>query len=111
MKQVAPDNLSEMVEAIVREVDPEEIILFGSRARGTAGVYSDFDLLIIESEDFGPGHSRWNDMAKIYDIAARFRVPVDILLYSREEMSRWQDTPGHIAGKAAREGSAIYERH
>ena len=29
--------IDEMVEAIVAEVDPEQVILFGSRARGRSG--------------------------------------------------------------------------
>ena len=34
--QVTDSLLSDMVRAIVAEVDPEQVILFGSRARGDA---------------------------------------------------------------------------
>ncbi|MFZ4703922.1 MAG: nucleotidyltransferase domain-containing protein [Candidatus Methylumidiphilus sp.] len=47
-----------MVDIIVREADPEQIILFGSRARGDARPDSDVDLLIIESEPFSVQRSR-----------------------------------------------------
>jgi len=40
--------LHQMVEAIVREVAPETIILYGSRARGDAQPDSDVDLLVVE---------------------------------------------------------------
>ena len=38
-----------MVGIIVREADPEAIILFGSRARGEAGPHSDVDILVVAS--------------------------------------------------------------
>jgi hypothetical protein len=44
--------LQDIVDAIVQEVDPETIILFGSRARGDALPDSDVDLLIVEKEPF-----------------------------------------------------------
>ena len=36
MIEVTDEVLADMVQAIVREVDPERIYLFGSRARGDA---------------------------------------------------------------------------
>lgn len=37
--------IKEMVRRIVEQFQPEKIILFGSYARGTAGLNSDVDLL------------------------------------------------------------------
>jgi uncharacterized protein len=59
MIDVTEDVLSAMVQAIVREVDPERIYLFGSRGRGDARADSDMHLLIVENEPFSPDHSRW----------------------------------------------------
>ncbi|MEN8447784.1 MAG: nucleotidyltransferase domain-containing protein, partial [Cyanobacteria bacterium J06555_13] len=39
-----------MTQAIVEAVAPEQVILFGSRARGTASADSDIDFLVIKSE-------------------------------------------------------------
>jgi len=41
--RVTDDLLDHMVRAIVDEVDPEQVILFGSRARGDARDDSDVD--------------------------------------------------------------------
>jgi predicted nucleotidyltransferase len=41
-----------MVQAIVDEVEPRRIYLFGSCARGDRTVNSDVDLLIVEDEGF-----------------------------------------------------------
>jgi predicted nucleotidyltransferase len=36
-----------MVERIVKRFSPEQVILFGSQARGDAGPDSDVDLLVV----------------------------------------------------------------
>jgi len=53
-----PELLRRMVDIIVRDADPEAIIMFGSRTRGDARPDSDVDLLVIEREPFGPGRRR-----------------------------------------------------
>ena len=50
--------LRELTEAVVREVAPEAVILFGSYAVGSASPESDVDLLVIESEPFGTKRDR-----------------------------------------------------
>ena len=40
-------QIERMVKRIVRKFHPEQIILFGSQARGDAGPDSDVDLLIV----------------------------------------------------------------
>ena len=55
MPDVTDAILDRMIRTIVDEVDPERVILFGSRARGDARPDSDIDLLIIEAEPFGSG--------------------------------------------------------
>ncbi len=57
MTQVDEALLNRMVTAIVDEVDAEQVILFGSHARGNAQTDSDADLVVIEAEPFGPGRA------------------------------------------------------
>ena len=110
MTAVTDEVLADLVRAIVAELDPEQIILFGSRARGDAGPTSDADLLIVEKEPLGPSRSRWTESARVWALAARFRASVDILLYSRDEIERWRDSRNHVIGRATREGRLLYER-
>ena len=104
------ETIDRMVNVIVREVDPLQIILFGSHARNDATEASDVDLLIVEREPFGVRRSRRKEMAKLWRALARFPVSKDILVYSRDEMERWQGSVNHVAGRAIREGQCIYER-
>ena len=47
MTTVDTTVLDEMTRRLVAEFQPEQIILFGSHARGDAGKYSDVDLLVL----------------------------------------------------------------
>ncbi len=99
-----------MVRAIVDEVDPEKVVLFGSRGRGDAGADSDVDLLVIEAEPFGPGRSKHREMLRLNRAVRHFRVPKDILVFSNEEVEYWHDSLNHVLARALREGRILYER-
>lgn len=47
MTPVTEATLERMVRAIVEEVGPEQVILFGSRARGDQRKDSDIDLIVM----------------------------------------------------------------
>jgi len=108
MITVTEEVLEQMVRAIVREVDPEAIYLFGSYARGQAGPDSDVDLLIIEREPFGPGHSRWDEITRLWQTIIPFRVPVDLLVYSRDEVARYSQWKNHVVATVLRDGRRLY---
>ena len=109
MTQVTDALLDQMVQAIVAEVDPEQVILFGSRARGDAREDSDVDL-VVEAEPFGKTRSRRLEAARVYEAVAGFDALTDILLYSRDEVDHWRDSVNHVLARALREGTVIYER-
>ena len=102
--------LGEMVQAIVAEVDPEQVILFGSRARGDERESSDIDLIVVEAEPFGPERSRHKELVRLYHALAGFRVPADVLVYSHEDIDYWRDSLNHVLARALREGKVLYER-
>ncbi len=110
MIEVTQHVLDEMVKVIVQTVNPEQIILFGSRAKSQESSRSDIDLLIVESEPFGKERSRRKEMAKLWRTLARFQIPKDILLYSRDEVEYWRDSLNNVVARALREGLVLYER-
>lgn len=100
--------LQDMVNTILDETSPEEIILFGSHARGSAEEHSDVDLLVVESGAFGKGRSRRDEMTRLWLALSRFQVPKDILVYTRDEVENRRHSVNHIVGRALREGRVIY---
>lgn len=110
MVSVTRETLGEMVRAIVEAVHPERIILFGSHAWGEARPGSDVDFLVVESEPFSASRSRRKEMAKVCRALTRYVIPIDILLYSRDELARWEHSASHIIGRALRDGTVLYDR-
>lgn len=100
--------LQQMVETIVREISPEAIILFGSRARGDARPDSDVDLLVVETEPLSPQRSRRKEAARLYIALRGQAISKDILLYTRDEFERWKNSLNHVAGRAHREGRLLH---
>lgn len=100
--------LQQMVETIVREVSPETIIFFGSRARGDARPDSDVDLLVVETEPFSPQRSRRKEAARLYMALRGLAISKDILLYSRDEFERWKNSLNHVVGRAHRKGRLLH---
>ncbi len=108
MAIVTEELIRDMAAVVAREVKPQAIILFGSRATGSAQPDSDVDLMVIESAPFGPDRDRRREMTRLWRALADFAVGKDILVYSREEVERWRDARNHIIARALREGRLLY---
>lgn len=104
--------LRTMTDAIVDEVHPEEVILFGSYAKGTQREGSDVDVLVLmpeEAQEETPC-SRYRLIGRIRRRLRSFPLPMDILVYSHSEAAKWRDAPGHIIEIGLREGRRLYAR-
>jgi uncharacterized protein len=107
----AADSLiQEIVDAVVATGDPEQVIVFGSAARGDAGPDSDVDLLVVEKESAFPDGSRRAESSRIRRALWRFLVPIDVLLVTPEEVDKWKDSVNHVIARSLREGKVIYDR-
>ena len=80
MIRVTDELLDQMVQAIVDEVDPEQVILSGSYARGDQSEDSDVDLVVVETEPFGKSRSRRMEAVRLWKALSAFLVPKDILV-------------------------------
>jgi len=88
--------------AAVAELGAQRIVLFGSLAQGKPGLTSDLDLLIVWDTplDF---------LARVAELyrCLQPRVPVDLLVYTPNEMTRMVHTP--FVSRALNEGKVLYE--
>jgi len=105
--QTTDQAIQAMVERLVDHFDPDQIILFGSQARGTARPGSDVDLLVIMPVIGSKREKRVEMRVALHDIT----VPKDILLATPEEVLRDKDLVGTIIRPALREGRVLYARH
>jgi predicted nucleotidyltransferase len=96
--------LDEVVRRIVEVAHPDEIILFGSAARGEPGPDSDLDLLVVKA---GVPHRR-RLAQQIYRRLFGIAVPVDVVVVTPEDIQAFRDKVGTIIGPALRDGKRVY---
>ncbi len=99
--------IDRMVERIVAKFQPQQVILFGSRARGDARADSDVDLLVVMDFE-GTAFDKGSDVRlALHDIL----VPKDIIVTKPEDFAWRKDVVGTIEWPAAREGKVLYSRN
>ncbi|MHB8290102.1 MAG: nucleotidyltransferase domain-containing protein [Acidimicrobiales bacterium] len=96
----------DVVSAIVYAVNPVEIILFGSVARGDDGPDSDVDLLVV-LDSAAPATKL--ERAVTARASAESPVPVDLFVTDMTELAERGDLPG-LLRVAIREGRRVYAR-
>ncbi|MFH1115548.1 MAG: nucleotidyltransferase domain-containing protein [Pseudomonadota bacterium] len=110
LEEISEEEFAKIVRVIVEAIDPEQIILFGSRAGGDFRRDSDLDLLIVDSQPFDTTRSRRKEITRIGDLLDVVPLAIDILLHSREEVEYWRDSLNNVVARALREGRVLYER-
>ncbi|RKY89961.1 nucleotidyltransferase domain-containing protein [candidate division KSB1 bacterium] len=99
--------IEKMVKKIVKYYKPEKIILFGSYAYGASDSDSDVDLLIIKDVDL-PRYQRGKYIRKFL---TEFRFPKDIIIYTPEEVKKWEDCPLAFITYIMKKGIILYEKN
>ena len=103
---MSEDLVQTMVQRIVERFRPVRVILFGSRARGEAGPWSDVDLLVV-LEEVANKHQA---MVEILRVLNDLPVCKDVVVTTPDEISRRGHVVGDVLRSALREGKVVYER-
>ena len=100
-------TIQAVAQLIAQKFDPEQIILFGSHARGNAGSHSDIDLLVVlKSLDDWPKHGNPIRLA----IGEKFVLPVDVIVTTPEHLSEQRKNPYSFVHTALESQEILYER-
>lgn len=103
---MSEDLVQTMVQRIVERFRPVRVILFGSRARGEAGPWSDVDLLVVLEEVANKRQAMVEILRVLNDLA----VCKDVVVTTPDEISRRGHVVGDVLRSALREGKVVYER-
>lgn len=95
-----------MTEQIVTQFHPNQIILFGSLARGVEQEDSDVDLLVVMSEAL----DKRKMAIQIRRALAHFLVPKDIVVTTPDEINKFRAIKGSFLRSALADGKVLYER-
>ncbi len=97
-------TINRAVDLLRRAAPASTIIVFGSCARGEVTDDSDLDVLVVEPTVT----SRHEEMVRLSDALRPLRIPVDVLVASKETFEYWADTPTTIYYEVAREGRTFH---
>lgn len=102
------ERLAAAVRLVVGRLAPDQIILFGSGARGQMTPSSDLDLLVIKEEDpsrrstTSTRHERWP--------CPQGGRHLDVVVTNRATAERHRLSASHVHGAALEEGLTVYLR-
>ena len=100
------DTLAAITRTIVGRFHPRKIVLFGSYARGDADEESDLDLF-VEMETWRRPPERAIEIASVFGLHS---WPMDIFVYTPEEVKQLRGKGGTLLEEIEREGKVLYEQ-
>jgi predicted nucleotidyltransferase len=103
---IAKDVINDISTRIVKSIDPEKIILFGSYAKGNFREDSDLDLIIVKDSKL-PRHKRGKEIRRLF---YGLLVPMDLKVYTPDEFKSEIKNKYSFLSKAIKESKLLYER-
>jgi uncharacterized protein len=100
--------IQKIVQTIVKTVQPERVLLFGSRSKGTSHAGSDYDFMVVVKEIQNERELSRRIYRALLD--QRLGVAVDILVVDADKLEHHADQPGFVYHQALTEGKVYYER-
>ena len=97
--------LSEIVRRLVEVYRPLRIYLFGSTARGEAGPDSDYDLMVIISDDV---HPSLRSSRPAYEALWGLKTSADVLVWTHGAFNRRLHLKASLPSTVMREGKLLY---
>ena len=98
--------ISNLINRIASNVNPDKIYLFGSYATGMANEDSDIDILVVK-ETLEPRYKR---SIEIQRLLIGLKLPVDILVYTNEEFENEKLNRYSFINSAIQGAQLMYER-
>lgn len=105
-KKHTKDVLLRIATRIVKNFQPERIILFGSYAWGNPTTQSDVDILVIMDVEGSP----FRKEAEISKIARPKFVPMDVIVRTPEQIQHRLTIGDPFIRRIMEEGEVLYER-
>lgn len=95
----------EAVTRLAHAAPESRIILFGSAARGDMTPDSDLDFLVVLPRV----DDRRAEMIRLRDVLSPMLFPMDVLVYSEQEVNERGSLSGTMLFHALREGKLVHE--
>src|SRR3970040_1831255 len=93
------------IDQIIKNYDPEKVILFGSRVKDNFNEDSDYDVLIIKDTKTRRLNRREEALKNIY-----LKVPIDLLILTPDEIEYLKMNESEFLHEIFDQGIVIYEK-
>src|SRR5947209_328669 len=93
-----------LLDRVVAHLNPQKVILFGSRATGEIHEDSDWDFLVIVDDDISPQRIGWRSM---YEARRGIRSPIDLIPCRASTFRDRADIVGSLPWTAATKGTFV----
>jgi predicted nucleotidyltransferase len=104
------EALAGALQTIAADPSVQALVLFGSRATGSARPDSDVDLLVVERTPHLEGEAKlaswWRHFAPLQPL----RLPVDLIVSGSADAARLAGSRWHVISEAARHGQVLVVR-
>jgi predicted nucleotidyltransferase len=101
---ITQGQIDDVVDIIVKNVNPEKIILFGSYAYGEPQEDSDLDILVVKDID----SDRYKRAREIKKYLRGLKIPIDVIVYTKAEIEEWKDTKSAFITQVMQNGRILY---
>ena len=101
---ISQEKINEVINRIVKNVNPEKIILFGSYASGNPSEDSDLDILIVKEMRM-PRYKRSREVKKHL---RGMKIPIDVIVYTKKEIKKWEGTKTAFINQVIKQGKVLY---
>ena len=105
-KIIEQEAIQKLIELLVTKVDPDKIILFGSRATENFHKDSDYDLCIIKKDVV---HRR-QLAQEVYKLLYGSGLSVDVIVETPEKFLELKDNPYLIYQQIETKGRVLYDK-
>jgi uncharacterized protein len=107
METIAANLVRDVVQRLVSEFDPDQIILFGSHAWGKPDDGSDLDLLVIVPES---RESPVQRVVRAHRCLREVKVAKELIVETRDEVARFSRVPASLEAQILKKGIVLYGR-
>jgi uncharacterized protein len=105
METIPANLLQEIVQRLVLEFDPDQIILFGSHAWGKPNADSDVDICVIVSNSAERPTRR---ATRAYRCLRGIGVPVEVIVKTQAEIDRFSGVRASLEAEILTRGKFLY---
>ncbi|MDP2691185.1 MAG: nucleotidyltransferase domain-containing protein [Candidatus Gracilibacteria bacterium] len=101
--------LKHIRDTIVREYNPDKIILFGSRVWGKPNKWSDYDLLVVKKGTRKRLYERSGELTRMLR-QKNIWEPLDIFVYNQQEFETIRKREDQLFTDILSKGKTLYEK-